>query len=95
VGIKVQPLSRAIAERLRLPSADGVLVSYVEEESPAARAGISPGDAIVGVNGEAIVNIRQARRAIFGSRVGDLIRLTVIRAGETLNYDLELEEVPR
>jgi serine protease Do len=95
VGIKVQPLTGAVAERLGLPSADGVLVSYVERESPAARAGISPGDVIVGVNGEAVTNIRQARRAIFGSRVGDIIRLTVIRHGETMNYDLELEEVPR
>jgi serine protease Do len=95
VGIKVQPLSRTIAERLRLSSADGVLVSYVEDESPAARAGISPGDVIVGVNGEPVTNIRQARRAIFGSRVGDVIRLTVVRAGETMHYDLELEEVPR
>lgn len=95
VGIKVQPLSRAIAERLRLPSADGVLVSYVEDESPAARVGISPGDVIVGVNGDAVTNIRQARRAIFGSRVGDVIRLAVLRAGETMYYDLELEEVPR
>jgi serine protease Do len=95
VGIKVQPLTGAIAERLGLPSADGVLVSYVEDESPAARAGISPGDVIVGVNGEPVTNIRQARRAIFGSRVGDIIGLTVLRRGETMNYDLELEEVPR
>jgi S1-C subfamily serine protease len=95
VGIKVQALSSAVAQRLRLPTTDGVLVSYVEEDSPAARVGISPGDVIVGVNGRQVTNIRQARREIFGSRVGDVIRLTILRAGQTLNFDLQLEEVPR
>jgi hypothetical protein len=42
-----------------------------------------------------VTNIRQARREIFGSRVGDVIRLTILRAGQTLNFDLQLEEVPR
>jgi serine protease Do len=37
VGIKVQALSSAVAQRLRLPTTDGVLVSYVEEDSPAGR----------------------------------------------------------
>jgi serine protease Do len=95
VGVQVQEITKALAQSLGLSATQGVLASYVEPESPADRAGIRPGDIIVGVSGEAVNNIRQARRAIFGARVGDVITLAVIREGERTDFDVKLEEVPR
>ena len=53
----VAKLSLAIAD----PS--GVIVSYVEQGSPADRAGVKRGDVIKMVNGQAVQGIDQARRA--------------------------------
>jgi serine protease Do len=95
VGIRVQDITPVLAERLGLSMSAGVLASYVEADSPADRAGIRTGDIVVGVNGDAVENIREARRAIFGARVGDIITLNVLRGGERRDFDVKLEEVPR
>ena len=95
VGIQVQDLTAAIARGLGVEDVRGVLASFVEPESPAARAGIRAGDVIVGVNGDPVDNVRRARRAIFGARVDDVVTLTILRKGERKDFDLKLEEVPR
>jgi len=95
VGIQVQDLTAAVAQGLGIERVGGVLASFVEPESPAARAGIRGGDVIVGVNGDPVGNVRRARRAIFGARVGDVVTLTILRKGERKDFDVKLEEVPR
>ncbi len=95
VGMRVQDLNPALAQNLGLPAVRGVLASFLEPGSPAERAGIRHGDIVTAVNGEAVETVRQARRAIFGSRVGDVIRVTILRGGESHEFDVKLEEVPR
>jgi serine protease Do len=95
VGMRVQDLNPALAQNLGLPAVRGVIASFLEPDSPAERAGIRSGDVVTAVNGEEVESVRQARRAIFGSRVGDVIRVTILRSGETHEFDIKLEEVPR
>ena len=93
--MRVQDLNPALAQSLGLPEVGGVLASFLEPDSPAERAGIRAGDIVTEVNGEPVESVRQARRAIFGSRVGDIISVTTLRGTETHEFDIELEEVPR
>ena len=51
LGVLIQPVDAGLAKALGLPQASGALVSDVEPGSPAARAGLEPGDVIVGVEG--------------------------------------------
>jgi serine protease Do len=95
VGMRVQDLNPALAQTFGLPAVRGVLASFLEPDSPAERAGIRAGDIVTAVNGEQVESVRQARRAIFGSRVGDVITVTIVRDGERHDFDVELEEVPR
>jgi serine protease Do len=95
VGMRVQDVSPAMAQSMGLPAEPGVLASYLEDDSPAERAGIRAGDLVVAVDGREVASVRQARRAIFGARVGDVIRVTVMRGGDVRDFDVELEEVPR
>jgi S1-C subfamily serine protease len=53
------------------------------------------GDLIVSVQGEVVANVREARRAIFGARVGDVVSLTILRNGSRRVHELKLEEAPR
>jgi len=91
VGIGVQDVGAARGKG-RL---SGALVSFVEPGSPAERAGVRVGDVIVAVEGKEVASVREARRAIFGARVGDVVSLTVVRNGSRRVHDLKLEEAPR
>ena len=58
-----------------------MLITYVDEGSPAEEAGIEVGDVIVAVNGEPVNDIEEARRALFGVQVGDTLELDCLAAG--------------
>ena len=58
-----------------------MLVNEIDPESPAARAGIRVMDVIRKINGEAIASYPDAREALYGSLVGDIIELEVEREG--------------
>jgi len=92
VGVRVQEMTRRAAQMLGLRSLEGVLVTYVDEGSPAAEAGMEVWDVIVRVNGEPVRGVEEARRALFGVRVGDRLRLEVLRKGEKLRFELVLKE---
>jgi serine protease Do len=95
VGMRVQDINPALAQNLGLPAVRGVMASFLEPDSPADRAGIRAGDVVTAINGDRVESVRQARRAIFGSRVGDIIRVTISRGDETHEFDIVLEEVPQ
>jgi len=94
VGVRVQEITRRAARILGLESMDGVLVSYVDEGSPAEEAGVQTGDVIVSVNGERVEGIEEARRALFGVQVGDTLDLAVVRKGEMIGFRLTMREQP-
>jgi Do/DeqQ family serine protease len=74
-GLSVQPITPELARQFKLPGNDGVLVAEVEENSPAARAGIRPGDAIVEVNRRRVRDLRSFEDALGGSEQDVLLFL--------------------
>jgi serine protease Do len=54
LGVTIQDVNQELAQSFGLAKPAGALVSSVEEGSPAARAGIEPGDVIVSLNGQEI-----------------------------------------
>jgi S1-C subfamily serine protease len=94
IGLLVQEITPLLAQGLGLDRSDGVIISRVDETSPAERAGLERGDVIVAVNGERVRNYESARRAIFGARVGEVIEFEVIREGEPRSFDVLVEEAP-
>jgi serine protease Do len=89
IGLLVQEITPLLAQGLGLDRSDGVIISRVAE-----RSGLKRGDVIVAVNGERVANYESARRAIFGSRVGDVLEFEVIRDGEPRSFDIRVEEAP-
>ncbi|MFN0149814.1 MAG: S1C family serine protease [bacterium] len=92
VGIRVQEITAPLAQYLDLADRKGVIVSYVEPESPASRAGIERGDVVRHVNGAEVQGIEEARRALFGAQVGDELTLSIIRNGSTREISFTLVE---
>jgi len=86
VGMTVRDLTPALAqERGYEAGAKGAFVTEVEPMGAAAKAGIRPGDLIVEVQGEAVANARQLRKALGDHRDLEGVRL-IVRSGELQRF---------
>ncbi|MBI4028409.1 MAG: PDZ domain-containing protein [Verrucomicrobia bacterium] len=77
-GITVQPLTRELIEQFSLTEKQGLLVMDVEEESPAARAGMMPGMVIRQVDGKKVLTAQALKEALKQAdpRRGAMIQIT-------------------
>jgi serine protease Do len=94
IGILVQEVTPLIARSLGLEGTRGVIVSQVDEASPASKGGIKRGDVIISVNGEAVGNWESARKAIFGAEIGDRLKFGLLRQGREKEATVVVEEAP-
>lgn len=94
IGLLVQEITPLIARSLGLETTDGVIVSHIDEGSPAQEAGLRRGDIIVNVNGQAVSNYDSARKAIFGAKVGDVLDFVIQRDGARQTISITVEEAP-
>jgi serine protease Do len=81
-GMTVQELTPQLAQQLDLkPGTTGVVISDISEGSPAAEAGLRPGDLITEVNRTAILNLSDYQRALQQVKTGENLLLLVKRTG--------------
>jgi S1-C subfamily serine protease len=81
LGVTVSPLTPETAARMRLPEdRQGLVVTGVEPSSPAAEAGLRPGDLIEQANRQPVRTIEELRAAIEGS--GDRPLLLLVTRGD-------------
>jgi serine protease Do len=84
LGVRIQPVTPAIAENLGLDRAKGALVTDVDSDGPAAAAGIKPGDVVVGFDGKPVERSRQLPRLVAGAAAGKEKALTLWRDGKEM-----------
>jgi serine protease Do len=82
LGIVIQELTPALAESFDVKEHKGILVSQVEEGSPAAKAGLKVGDLIVAYQGHAVDEIGAFRNQVALTSPGVKAELTIIRNGD-------------
>lgn len=95
IGVAIQDLSADVLAVLgeRGPR-EGVLITAVEDGSPAERAGLRRGDIVTSANGRPIPSAAELRNAVGLTPVGGELRLDIVRRGERLNADVRVEEAP-
>jgi serine protease Do len=81
-GITLQNVTPEIARRLRLENRRGAVVTDVEQGSPAARAGMQPGDVIVRVGRQPVESNTEAQRELARIPSGGTAFLRVVRGGQ-------------
>jgi len=86
------PLERPLVRRHTLAVPSGMLVLSVEPQSPAQRAGVRPGDVLVGYAGRTVAGIDDLHRLLVEEQVGISAPLMVIRSGEIFTLDIVAEE---
>ena len=95
LGVQVKDLDEEVASRLGLKEHQpGVLVAKVEDDSPAAKAGVKDGDVITELAGKKVLN-----RYDLVQRVGDLsagkpAAMTVVRDGKPVSLQVSVAERP-
>jgi serine protease Do len=82
LGVGIQPLNPELAKALKLEESKGALVSDVTPGSPAAKAGIQPGDVVVSFNKKAVDDARALSALVAEAPVGQETAVTIFRNGQ-------------
>jgi serine protease Do len=84
LGLDVRPITPEIARQLNLRGGEGVLVFSVEDDSPAADAGLQRGDVIREVNRQRVRNLQDYERATKEVKEGDRVTVLLQRGQQSL-----------
>ena len=93
IGVTIQDLNAQLAESFGLDRPRGALVSSVEKDSPAARAGVQPGDVILSVGGHAIEHYGELSGAIATMKPGQDATLQLWRGGHQQDVTVRITEL--
>ena len=69
---------------------DDAWIAEVDDEGPAAKAGLKPGDTITKFNGEQVKSVKKFRDLMKDKKPAEVVKLTVRRGIETLTLSLTL-----
>jgi S1-C subfamily serine protease len=71
-----------------------VRVESLEAGGAAGRAGVEPGDVIIGYDGEDVAGVDQLHRVLGEERIGKKTTLTLLRRAQKLELPIQAEEMP-
>ncbi|RLA04035.1 MAG: hypothetical protein DRQ54_10030 [Gammaproteobacteria bacterium] len=94
LGVYPQVVDQSMADYYGMDSPRGVLVTQVNDDTPADRAGLRNGDIILSVDEKAIKNPSMLRNVISLSEVGEKVKLAIVRDGKEKDVYVQLEELP-
>jgi serine protease Do len=90
IGVQIRNINSDMAEEYGLASLDGAFVTGTIAGGAASAAGIKPGDVITKVNATPVRGSAELQEEIGTYRPGEKVKLTVVRAGETILLDVIL-----
>ncbi len=94
LGARIQPLTPDLLKAFKLPEdVSGVVVAGVEQDSPAEKGGISPGDLITAVNDKKVGDPAQLRLKVGEIAPGTKTDFTVLRNGKEQHFQIALAEL--
>ena len=92
LGVYLQPVTEEIAKYFGLKKVDGVLISAVQEDSPAQKAGLMRGDIILEFSGKHISKPEDLQQAVKEAKIGEKVIVLIHRNGKTAYLSVTIEE---
>jgi serine protease Do/serine protease DegQ len=94
LGVTTDDLTPDLANKLGLSGInEGALVVAIENNSPAAKAGLRKNDVVVAANGRAVRNSADVRNRIGLTPIGEEVDLKVMRGGQALQVRARIGEL--
>jgi serine protease Do len=93
IGVQIDQVSKDVAEAIGLGQPKGALVRGVEPNSPAAKAGVEPGDIIVKFDGKEIDKSVDLPRLVGNTKPGNKSSMTVFRRGSQRELSIVVAEL--
>ena len=91
MGIGISDVTPDEAKFFNVKNATGAVVSQVEPDSPAAKAGLKTGDVITELNGKTVNDAGELQVAVGQKQPGTKLDLTVMRDGKSMQVPVTLE----
>jgi serine protease Do len=95
LGVMVRPVDDSVVKALKLDNANGAIVAQVTPDSGADKAGIEPGDIIIGYNGHAIDQGADLPPLVAMTKPGSKVTVEVLRNGKKLSLNAVIGTMPR
>ena len=90
LGVRIQQVTKEIAEVEKLKKPQGALVASVGEKSPADKAGVKAGDIILEFDGKKIDTMRKLPKVVANTKVGKSVELKIWRNKKLITKKLTL-----
>ena len=90
LGVRIQEVTKEIADVEKLKKPKGALIASVSENSPAEKAGLKAGDIILTFDGKEIETMRNLPKAVAGTKVGKSVNLEIWRNKRIISKRLVL-----
>ena len=84
LGVRIQEVTKEIAEVEKLEKPEGALVASVSENSPADKAGIKAGDIILEFDGKKVDTMRKLPKLVAQTEVGKRVKIVIWRNKKTI-----------
>ena len=90
LGVRIQEVTKEIAEAVNLKKSEGALVASVGENSPADKAGVKAGDIILEFDGKKIDTMRTLPKVVANTKVGKNVVIKIWRDKKLITKNLRL-----
>lgn len=90
IGVRIQDVSKEIAEAQKLDKAEGVLIAGVNKNGPADKAGLVAPDIIIEFNGKPVADVRALLRVVAETPVGEEVGVVVWRDGKKRPFKIKV-----
>ncbi len=94
LGVLIQPVTQDVAEQFKVKVHSGVMVREVRNNTPAAKAGVQPGDVILQFAGQAVNDPRQLQNLVERSPIGSSQPMLLLRDGKEMTVNVTCNELP-
>jgi len=90
MGVMVDNVSPELASSLHLKDGNGAVITGVDQDGPACRAGLKKGDVVVGFKGKPVEGAEQLADLIHSNTPGATVSMTIVRDGQNKDVSVTL-----
>ena len=94
IGVGIEAVSREVATAIGLAKPQGAVVTSVDKDGPAQKAGVEPGDVILRFDGRPIERASDLPRVVGNTKPGSAVNMTVFRKGSQRELPITVVELP-